>query len=69
MDPGMAIILETRRLVLRHQVPEDLNDLWALYLNPNITRYIPDAPRSRDAAREELEWHMHGHPRNRELGL
>jgi len=65
----MVVILETPRLVLRHQVIEDLDDLWALYQNPNITRYIPDAPRSREEAQEELEWHMHGHPRHPELGL
>ncbi len=63
------IILETQRLILRHQVLEDLDDLWALYCDPEITKYIPDAPRSRDEAREELEWHMHGHPRNPQLGL
>ncbi len=63
------IILKTQRLIMRHQVLEDLNDLWALYCDPEITKYIPDAPRSRDEAKEELEWHMHGHPRNRQLGL
>lgn len=63
------IILETKRLILRHQVIEDLDDLWALYCNPNITKFIPDAPRSREDAREELEWHMNGHPKFPELGL
>ena len=48
---------------------EDLDALWALYCNPEITRYIPDAPRSYAEAREELEWHMHGHPHYPELGL
>ena len=65
----MAIILETERLLLRHQVIEDLDDLWALYCDPEITKYIPDAPRSREEAQEELEWHMHGHPKHPELGL
>jgi RimJ/RimL family protein N-acetyltransferase len=65
----MSTILETNRLILRHQVLADLDDLWALYCNPNITKYIPDAPRSRDEAQEELEWHMHGHPAHPELGL
>ena len=65
----MAIILETNRLILRHQVLADLDDLWALYCNPEITKYIPDAPRSREEAREELEWHMNGHPKFPELGL
>jgi ribosomal-protein-alanine N-acetyltransferase len=62
-------ILETERLILRHQVSEDLDDLWALYCNPNITKHIPDAPRSREEAKEELEWHMHGHPKHPEMGL
>jgi len=65
----MTVILETPRLLLRHQVPADLDNLWALYQNPNITRFIPDAPRSHEEAREELEWHMHGHPKNPQLGL
>lgn len=69
MTEPYTIILETKRLVLRHQVIEDLDDLWALYQNPNITKYIPDAPRSRAEAKEELEWHMHGHPKHPELGL
>jgi ribosomal-protein-alanine N-acetyltransferase len=65
----MAVILETARLVLRHQDPGDLDDLWALYCDPQITKYIPDAPRTREEARKELEWHMHGHPKHPELGL
>ena len=63
------IILETKRLVLRRQVIEDLSALWALYCDPEITKFIPDAPKTYDEARRELEWHMNGHPRNPELGL
>jgi ribosomal-protein-alanine N-acetyltransferase len=62
-------ILEAPRLLLRRQVLADLDDLWALYCDPEITKYIPDAPRSREEAKDELEWHMHGHPRNPQLGL
>jgi len=69
MSGAGKVILETPRLILRHQVPQDLDDLWALYCNPEITKYIPDAPRSRDESREELEWYMNGHPRFPELGL
>lgn len=65
----MAIILETDRLILRHQVPSDLNDLWALYQDPAIIKYIPDAPRSREEASDELEWHMNGHPKYPAFGL
>ena len=62
-------ILETDRLILRRQTPDDLDALWALYTDPDVVRFIPDAPRSREEAREELEWHMNGHPRRPELGL
>jgi RimJ/RimL family protein N-acetyltransferase len=65
----MTIILETKRLIFRHQAIEVLNDLWALYCSPKIIKHIPDAPRSREEVREELEWHMHGHPHRPELGL
>jgi ribosomal-protein-alanine N-acetyltransferase len=65
----MTTILETNRLILRHQVVEDLDALWALYCNLNITKYIPDAPRTRAEAKEELEWFMNGHPKHPELGL
>ena len=63
------LILETERLLLRHLTPDDLDSLYALYCDPDITRYIPDAPRNYAEARQELEWHQHGHPRHPELGL
>jgi len=69
MTKTQPVILETTRLILRHQVVEDLDALWALYCNPEITKYIPDAPRAYAEAREELEWHRHGHPKYPELGL
>jgi RimJ/RimL family protein N-acetyltransferase len=62
-------ILETERLLLRRQVIADLDALWALYCDPEITRYIPDAPRTFEEARQELEWHKNGHPQHPELGL
>lgn len=65
----MAIILQTNRLIIRHQMPTDLNDLWSLYQDPEIIQYIPDAPHSREEAKEELKWHMNGHPKYPEFGL
>jgi ribosomal-protein-alanine N-acetyltransferase len=62
-------ILETDRLILRHQVLDDIDDLFAIYCNLDIVKYIPDAPRSYEETREELEWHMNGHPKHPELGL
>jgi ribosomal-protein-alanine N-acetyltransferase len=64
-----VVILETKRLLLRRQIIEDLDALWALYRNPEITKYIPDAPRSYEETKQELEWHMNGHPKYPELGL
>lgn len=54
---------------MRHQELSDLDRLFALYCDPEVRRYIPDAPRTYQEAREELEWHMNGHPKHPELGL
>lgn len=67
--PSDKIILESDRLVLRLFVNEDLDELWALYCDSEVTRFIPDAPRTIDEARAELEWHMYGHPNHPNLGL
>lgn len=62
-------VLETKRLLLRRLIQEDLDDLFALYCNPEITKYIPDAPRNYEDTKEELEWFLNGHPRYPDLGL
>jgi ribosomal-protein-alanine N-acetyltransferase len=62
-------ILETDRLIPRHQMPTDLDDLFALYCDPDVKKYIPDVPLTYEEAREELEWFMNGHPKRPELGL
>ncbi len=69
MTSRTTIILETPRLALRRQIPKDLDALWELYCDPEVIRYIPDARKTREQAREELEWHMNGHRRRPELGL
>lgn len=63
------VILETPRVTLRHQVLEDLDELWELYRDPEVTKYIPDAPRTRAETQEELEWFLNGHPQHPKLGL
>ncbi len=63
------MILETKRLLLRRFVTNDLDDLFKFYSDPDVIRYIPDAPRSYEETREELEWHRNGHPKFSELGL
>jgi RimJ/RimL family protein N-acetyltransferase len=65
----MAIILETPRLILRHLVLDDLDELFALYSDPEIRRYFPEGVLSLEETREELEWFLNGHPEHPELGL
>lgn len=62
-------ILETKRLLLRHLMPDDRDSLWALYRDPEVSQYIPDAPRTYSEAMEELEWFRNGHPLHPQLGL
>jgi len=63
------IILETRRLILRHLVPDDLDDLYRLYSDPEIRRYFPEGVLTLEETKEELEWFLNGHPKHPELGL
>jgi ribosomal-protein-alanine N-acetyltransferase len=62
-------ILETKRLLLRHPVPEDLDAYYALYRDPEMRRYFPDGTLTLEETREEVEWYLNGHPRHPELGL
>jgi RimJ/RimL family protein N-acetyltransferase len=63
------ILLETKRLSLRHFVMDDLDNLFSFYSDPDVVKYIPDAPRAYQETKEELEWFMNGHPKFPELGL
>ena len=63
------IILETDRLILRHFVLEDLDDLFALYSDPEVRQYFPEGTLSYEETRAELEWFLGGHPKNPQLGL
>jgi len=62
-------VLETSRLLLRHLQPEDMDDFYALYCDPDVIKYIPDAPGTYAQARKELEWFQNGHPGDPRLGL
>lgn len=63
------IILETDRILLRHLLKQDLADLYRIYCNPEVIRFIPDAPKNYAETVEELEWHQQGDRRNPKLGL
>jgi RimJ/RimL family protein N-acetyltransferase len=65
----MSAILETPRLLLRHLNMNDLEQLHTLYQDLEIRKYFPEGVLSYQDTKEELEWHMNGHPQYPELGL
>jgi ribosomal-protein-alanine N-acetyltransferase len=48
-------VVETERLVLRHLSFDDLDALAAIQADPEVMRYFPSGPRSREGALRELE--------------
>lgn len=62
-------ILETRRTILRRLLPADLEDLYALYRDPEVRRYFPEGTLSHEETKVELEWFLHGHRNQPQLGL
>jgi [ribosomal protein S5]-alanine N-acetyltransferase len=62
-------ILETERLLMRRLVASDLDDLYALYRDPEIRRYFPEGTLTLEETRAELAWFLDGHPDHPELGL
>ena len=65
----MTIILETQRLILRKLVLDDLDELFALYSDPEIRKYFPEGVLTLEGTKEELEWHMNDYSDHPELGL
>ena len=64
-----TIILETKRLLLRRPVIDDLDALFALYRDKQTRQYFPEGTLTYEETREELEWFLNGHPTHPELGL
>jgi ribosomal-protein-alanine N-acetyltransferase len=54
---------------MRRLLPDDLDDLFALYRDPEIRRYFPEGTLTYEETKEELEWFLDGHPAHPELGL
>jgi len=63
-----TIIFETDRLLLRQQVPGDLEALWEFHCNPENIRYYPNPPVTIEEVREELQWHLDWYKTNDTLG-
>jgi ribosomal-protein-alanine N-acetyltransferase len=68
MTKQHTIILETERLMLRQQGPDDLNALWEFHFNPENIRYYHDAPTTPEEIREQLEWDMDWYENHDDLG-
>lgn len=49
---------ETRRLVLRHFQPQDLEDLHAYLSDPQVVAFEPYEPMTLDETRENLNWRI-----------
>lgn len=62
-------VIETKRLILRRFILDDLDLLFKFYSDSDVVKYIPDAPKTYKETKEELEWHMYGYPKFPELGL
>jgi ribosomal-protein-alanine N-acetyltransferase len=63
-------ILETDRLILRQLQMSDLDDLFALYRDPDIRRYFPEGTLTRSETLQELTWFVEGgDPAHPTLGL
>jgi ribosomal-protein-alanine N-acetyltransferase len=54
-------VLETERLVLRRLTLADLDELAAVYADPEVRRYFPEGTLTYDETREELEWFIDVH--------
>ena len=48
------IAAETGRLILRHLGLEDLDELAAIEADPEVMRFYPSGPRSRDQTRGDI---------------
>ena len=66
---NQTIILETKRLILRRLIKDDLDSLFELYSDPQVRKYFPEGTLTYEETKEELEWFLNGHPTHTELGL
>jgi ribosomal-protein-alanine N-acetyltransferase len=69
MPDLQTTILETKRLLFRRLIPDDLDALFRLYRDAEIRQYFPEGVLTYEETKEELEWFLNGHPRHPELGL
>ncbi len=69
MDCKPTNFLETKRLILRHLAPNDLDSLFALYSDRDVRRHFPEGTLTYEETKEELERFLDGHQDHPQLGL
>jgi ribosomal-protein-alanine N-acetyltransferase len=57
------VICETDRLILRRFTRSDLDPVAAIMADPEVTRFFPGGPRTRDQTRARLEDFLHDYDR------
>lgn len=63
------VILETKRMRIRRLAMDDLNDLFALYRDPEIRRYFVEGVLTFEETRSGLERQVRGYPQYPTLGM
>lgn len=63
------MIFETVRLYVRYLVPEDFEDLFRMYSDPEMREFFPEGILDEEQTREELTWFLNGDPGDSRLGL
>jgi ribosomal-protein-alanine N-acetyltransferase len=53
---GGATVIETERLVLRRLTTDDVDALAEIYRDPDVRRYFPEGPLTREETRDEVAW-------------
>ncbi len=51
-----TIVAETERILLRHLTLDDVDALADMYRDPDVRRYFPEGPLTREETREEVAW-------------
>lgn len=69
MTDSQITILETKRLILRRLIMDDLDNLFGLYSDPEVRKYFPEGTLNHEQTKEELEGFLNGHLAHPELGL
>lgn len=67
MNP--AVVIETERLLLRRFTPEDAEDNYRIYADPENMRFMGSPPESVEAERDNIRRHIDGYYDRHGFGL